>query len=96
MAELLSRVRDMDLWELFHSMFTFLCMLLDSKMAREAGEQVTQYINTHLQVADTVLCEEVILLSFYFVGTILECPLSEVYYTYVHAVHVCDCMCLFH
>lgn len=37
MGQLLSCVRDMDLWELFHSLFTFLCMLLDSKMAAEAG-----------------------------------------------------------
>lgn len=37
MAELLSCVHEMDMWELFHSMFTLACMLLDKKMAKEAG-----------------------------------------------------------
>lgn len=53
MAELLSHVRNMDLWELFHSMFTFLCMLLDSKMAKEAGECVSG-----LMYMMTVCCAE--------------------------------------
>lgn len=36
-AELLSHVRDMNMWDIFHDMFSFLCVLLDEKMAAEAG-----------------------------------------------------------
>ena len=35
----LSHVRGLDKWELFHNLLVYLCMLLDSKMAKEAGEE---------------------------------------------------------
>lgn len=38
MAELLSRVRDVDTWQFFQEMFSVLCMLLDDKMTAEAGK----------------------------------------------------------
>lgn len=34
----LSHVNNLDKWELFHSLLTYLCMLLDTKMAKEAGK----------------------------------------------------------
>ena len=37
LAELFSRVRNMDSWELFHDIFSFVCMLLDQRMAAQAG-----------------------------------------------------------
>ncbi len=37
----LSHTRGLDKWELFHNLFVYLCMLLDSKMALEAGEYQT-------------------------------------------------------
>ncbi len=38
LAEVLSRVRDLEGGEMFGDLFSFLCMLLDNKMSREAGE----------------------------------------------------------
>lgn len=37
LAEIFSRVKDLNGWQLFHDLFSFLCMLLDPKMAKEAG-----------------------------------------------------------
>ena len=38
LTEIFSRVKDLNGWQLFHDLFSFLCMLLDPKMAKEAGK----------------------------------------------------------
>lgn len=40
MTALLVRVRMLDAWELFHEVFSLLCLLLDEKMAAEAGKDM--------------------------------------------------------
>ena len=44
MAALLFRVRELDTWQLFHEVFSLLCMLLDDKMASEAGNDFSTYL----------------------------------------------------
>lgn len=41
MAELYLHVKDLENWELFQDMFSFQCMLLDNKMATQAGNYIS-------------------------------------------------------
>ena len=37
-AVVLSRASDLDGWDMFQDLFSFLCLLLDNKLASEAGQ----------------------------------------------------------
>ena len=37
LAEILSRVKHLEIWEIFNDFFSFLSMLLDEKMSAETG-----------------------------------------------------------
>ena len=50
----LSRVRGLDKWELFHNLLLYLCMMLDSKMAEEAGEGSARVVTSPVTMYDQV------------------------------------------